>query len=101
MSAYAEAWCIFDRDVSDPSGLTFEEWQPLTVFSEQDIGKTLNTASGVIKVKRTVRADVCWGDDPPSVNSKTIAQVDTFVGGWVAEFREGGSRQDQKPTQRG
>ena len=79
----------FDRDLSDPSGLTFEEWQPLTVFSEQDIGKTLNIDSGVIKVNRTVRADVCWGDDPPSVHSKTIAQVDTSVGGWV-EFRGGG-----------
>ena len=26
----------FDREISDPSGLTFEEWQPITVFSEED-----------------------------------------------------------------
>ena len=73
----------FDRDVSDPSGLTFEEWQPITVFSEKDVGKTLTITGGVIQVNRTRREDVCWGDHTPEVNSKKILKVDTAVGGWV------------------
>ena len=73
----------FDRDISDTSGLTFEEWQPITVFSEADIGKTLNITGGVIKVNRTTRADVCWGDFTPEVNSKKIVKVDSSTGGWV------------------
>ena len=44
----------FDRDVADPTGLTFEEWQPLTVFSQEDVGKTLTIArGGTIKVSLT------------------------------------------------
>ena len=79
----------FDRDVSDPSGLTFEEWQPLTVFTEEDVGKTLNISSGVVKVGGCTRTDVCWAADPPHVHYKTIAKVDTSTGGWVV-FQEGG-----------
>ena len=79
----------FDRDVSDPTGLTFEEWQPLTVFSEEDVGKTVNISGGVVKVNRTVRPDVCWVGDPPNVLSKKISKVDSSTGGWV-EFVEGG-----------
>ena len=79
----------FDRDVSDPSGLTFEEWQPLTVFHEDDVGKTLNIVGGAIQVNRTMRPDVCWAGEPPEVHSKKIAKVDTSTGGWV-EFQGGG-----------
>ena len=79
----------FDRDVSDPSGLTFEEWQPIVVFTEDDVGKTLNILGGVVKVGRCTRVDVCWAADPPTVHNKTIAKVDASTGGWV-EFREGG-----------
>ena len=73
----------FDRDISDPSGLTFEEWQPITVFSEEDVGKTLSICGGVVKVNRSTRQDVCWGNHVPEVNSKKILKVDTAVGGWV------------------
>ena len=79
----------FDRDVSDPSGLTFEEWQPLTVFSQEDVGKVLNIAGGAVKVNRTARPEVCWPSEPPEVNAKKISKVDASVGGWV-EFQEGG-----------
>ena len=79
----------FDRDVSDPSGLTFEEWQPIAVLHEGDVGKVLSIAGGVIKVGRTVRPDVYWAGDPPYVHSKTISKIDASPGGWV-EFQEGG-----------
>ena len=79
----------FDRDVSDPEGLTFEEWQPLTVFTQEDVGKVLNIAGGIIKLNRTTRPEVCWASDPPEVNSKKISKVDTSTGGWV-EFQGGG-----------
>ena len=73
----------FDRSVADPSGLSFEEWQPLAVFAAEDVGKMLTIVGGVIKVNRTTRADVCWGDHVPDVPSKKILKVDTGVGGWV------------------
>lgn len=79
----------FDRDVSDPSGLTFEGWQPLTVFTEEDVGKVLKISGGIIKVGRTTRPEVCWASVPPDVNSKKISKVDSTTGGWV-EFQEGG-----------
>ena len=79
----------FDRDVSDPSGLTFEEWQPIAVLHEGDVGKVLSIAGGVIKVGRTVRPDVYWAGDPPYVHSKTISKIDASPGGWV-EFQGGG-----------
>ena len=79
----------FDRDVCDPSGLTFEEWQPIAVFSHLDVGKVLNINGGVVKVSRTTREDVCWPADPPEVVSRTIVKVDTSIGGWV-EFQGGG-----------
>ena len=85
-----------DRNVSDTSGLTFEEWQPLTVFHEGDVGKTLNIAGGAIKVNKTLRPDVYWAGDPPEVHSKKIAKVDTSIAGWV-EF-QGGGRIRNPPT---
>ena len=86
----------FDRDVSDPSGLTFEEWQPLTVFSEEDVGKTLTIAGGVIKVNGTTREDVCWGAYTPDVHAKKITRVDSAMGGWVELL--GGGRFRNPPT---
>ena len=73
----------FDRDVADPSGLTFEEWQPLAVFCQEDVGKVLTIVGGIIKVNRTTRPDVCWGDHVPQVPSKKILKVDACIGGWV------------------
>ena len=79
----------FDRDVSDPSGLTFEEWQPITVFSDDDVGKTVNIVGGVVKVNRTTRPEVYWSGEPPEVISKQISKVDSATGGWV-DFVGGG-----------
>ena len=86
----------FDRDVSDPSGLTFEEWQPLAVFHDDDVGKVLTIVGGVIKLNRTLRPDVFWAGDPPDVNGKKISKVDASAGGWV-EF-QGGGRIRNPPT---
>ena len=45
----------FDRDPSDPSGLTFEEWQPELVFNADDIGSSLTISSGGhVKVGHTL-----------------------------------------------
>jgi hypothetical protein len=55
----------FDRDPADLSGLTFEEWQPLTVFSESDVGSTLTIERGHVKVGRSARTEVYWGTDAP------------------------------------
>ena len=79
----------FDRDVSDPSGLTFEEWQPITVFSNDDVGKTVNIVKGVVKVNRTTRPEVYWSGEPPEVISKQISKVDSATSGWV-DFVGGG-----------
>ena len=49
----------FDRDIADQTGLTFEEWQPVAVFGEEDTGKVLSIAGGAIKLNRTSRPDVC------------------------------------------
>jgi hypothetical protein len=63
----------FDRDAADPSGMTFEEWQPLTVFSEGDVGSMLTIAKGQIKVGRTTCTEVYWGKDaPPEVEGALI-----------------------------
>ena len=86
----------FDRDVSDPSGLTFEEWQPLTVFTEEDVGKVLNITGGSIKLNRTMRPEVCWASEPPQVINKKITKVDASTGGWV-DF-EGGGRIRNPPS---
>ena len=86
----------FDRDISDPSGLTFEEWQPITVFSEEDVGKTLSICGGVVKVNCSTRQDVCWGNHVPEVNSKKILKVDSCW--WLGGPRGG---KDQEPTVRG
>ena len=86
----------FDRDVADPSGLTFEEWQAVAVFSEEDEGKVLTIAGGAIKLNRTTRPDVCWGDYIPQVNQRKILKVDSSAGGWVE--LEGSSRFRNPPT---
>jgi hypothetical protein len=66
----------FDRDPSDLSGLTFEEWQPELVFSEMDKGEKLTiSASGHVKVGRQTR-EVYWGDEQPSpLSNVTIISV--------------------------
>ena len=35
----------FDRDATDTSGLTFEEWQPELVFSSADVGSALTISA--------------------------------------------------------
>ena len=58
----------FDRDVADPTGLTFEEWQPLTVFSQDDVGKTLTIDGGAIKVNRIAQPHTNPNPNPPNPN---------------------------------
>ena len=73
----------FDRDASDPSGLTFEEWLPELVFSEADKGEKLTiSAGGHVKVGRQAR-DVHWCEEmrQPPMASVTIHSVSTD--GWV------------------
>ena len=86
----------FDRDIADQTGLTFEEWQPVAVFGEEDTGKVLSIAGGAIKLNRTSRPDVCWGDHIPVVEKKKILKVDSAAGGWVE--LEGGRRFRNPPS---
>ena len=67
----------FDRDPSDPSGLTFEEWLPELVFTPDDVGSSLTiTAAGSVKVENHVRTQIFWDDIQPPVLSKvTISKV--------------------------
>ena len=59
----------FDRDASDPSGLTFEVWQPELVFNADEVGSPATISKGGhIKVGRAVRDEVFWGDvEPPTL----------------------------------
>ena len=67
----------FDRDPSDPSGLTFEEWLPELAFTPDDVGSSLTiTAAGSVKVENHVRTQIFWDDIQPPVLSKvTISKV--------------------------
>ena len=74
----------FDRKAADTSGLTFEEWQPLAVFSQDDKGKKVSIQGGRVKVERHTREEVFWGErSPPQVTSDEIVSVDDDVDGWV------------------
>ena len=86
----------FDRDAADPSGLSFEEWQAVAVFSEDDVGKVLTIAGGAIKINRMPRPDVCWSDYVPEVAKRKILKVDSSAGGWVE--LEKGSRFRNPPS---
>ncbi|KAL1511414.1 hypothetical protein AB1Y20_006214 [Prymnesium parvum] len=73
----------FDRDASDPSGLTFEEWQPELVFTLEDVGSKVSISrQGHINVHgRLSRPDVYWDDvTPPMLAGVTILSVSD---GWA------------------
>ena len=68
----------FDRDASDTTSLTFEEWQPELVFSANDVDSKLTiTSSGHVKVDKTPRNEVFWGEvTPPELRAVKIISVD-------------------------
>ena len=71
----------FDRVAADPSGLTFEEWQPELAFTPDDVGSKLTISpGGQVKVGSATR-EVFWGHlQAAAVTGVKITSVnDTWV----------------------